>query len=288
MQEYEDQSQNVRENADPGREYAAPGLEIQQEQPRHYTPTPADQRQNKKNAQREKMLRTLLLSTAVVATAAAATGQLKPRKQYQEAARVAIMNMQCKRVGDKYELIYMATANYDPATRPEIPLCTKTVPHIHSWHTYNGTASSMVDRDSQGWKEWQKREIESDAQQRIEKGESEEEIEKRRNEDLEEVDFVWVDEPNDVGWDDVQLMDQEKVESNYKLKAGRENAYTGYTITADKVTEGTTIYMRVIYLEGDGVYEDRYYYQFVGNGRTWTEYHIPIQYEEVEAEAESE
>ena len=96
MQEYEDQSQNVRENADPGREYAAPGLEIQREQPRHYTPTPADQRQSRKNAQREKMLRTLLLSTAVVATAAVATGQLKPRKRFQDAARVAIVNMQCK------------------------------------------------------------------------------------------------------------------------------------------------------------------------------------------------
>lgn len=273
MQEYEDQSQNVRENADPGREYAAPGLEIQQEQPRHYTPTPADQRQNRKNAQREKMLRTLLLSTAVVATAAAATGQLRPRKQYQEAARIAITDMQCERVGDKYELIYMATSDYDPVARPEIPLCTKTVPHVHAWIIPNGTASSMVELDLQGWKERREKEIERHVEEAIEKGESGEEIEKRRNEDLEEADFVWVDEPNDV---DVQLMDQEELENNYKLKAGRENAYTGYTITADKVTEGTTIYMRVIYLEGDGVYEDRYYYQFVGDGRTWTEYHIPF------------
>lgn len=282
MQEYEDQSQNVRENADPGREYAAPGLEIQQEQPRHYTPTPADQRQNRKNAQREKMLRTLLLSTAVVATAAAATGQLKPTKKYQDAARIAITDMQCERVGDKYELIYTATSKYDPVERPEIPICTKEVPHVHAWYTSDSFSSAVSERSIQEWQEWKEKETEADAERVRDEGESEKEVEKRRNEDLEQVDFVWVNKPSNIGWDDVQQIDVNK------LNDGSEEwgVSRGFMITADKVTEGTTIYMRVTYLEDNGVYEDRYYYQFVGSGRTWTEYHIPIQYEEVEAENE--
>lgn len=284
MQEYEDQSQNVRENADPGREYAAPGLEIQREQPCHYTPTPVDQRQSRKNAQREKMLRTLLLSTAVVATAAAATGQLKPTKKFQDAARIAIINMQCERVGDKYELIYTATSKYDPVERPEIPICTKEVPHVHAWVTPNGTASFMNERTLQEWQEWKEKEIEYHVEKSRAEGENEEVVEMRRNEDLEEVNFAWVDEPNDLGGDDVQLMDSEKIESEYKVKRKAGESYTGFEITADKVTEGTTIYMRVTYLEDDGVYEDRYYYQFVGNGRTWTEYHIPAQLAEAENE----
>ena len=278
MQEYEDQSQNVRENADPGREYAAPGLEIQREQPRHYTPTPADQRQSRKNAQREKMLRTLLLSTAVVATAAVATGQLKPRKRFQDAARVAIVNMQCKRVGDKYELTYSDTSEYDPVERPEIPICPKTVSHEHWWSTTNGSARFRIELTFEELQEAIKNRIERKVKEAIDAGASEEEIEEIRNEEWDHVELVWIDEPSDTVWDDVQIIDRDELNDGNEI--GGINR--GFTITADKVTEGTTIYLRVIYLEGDGAYEDRYYYQFVGSGRTWTEYHLPAQLAEEE------
>lgn len=257
MQEYEDQSQNVRENADPGREYAAPGLEIQQEQPRHYTPTPADQRQNRKNAQREKMLRTLLLSTAVVATAAAATGQLKPKTTWQVAHHDAITDIYHEWVGDKCRLYFTTDDSYDPEQRPYIAPSNRDE-NDQEHHI----AMTPYDADPYGM-------AESHLEDHL-NGDgylSEERIKQIENAQLDVICFYIEDKEPGVS---LKGTDNEDGTRSYYYEIDQYDAGDPDML---EVTDDTVAVIEVKYPEGESYYADKYYYQF-GNGSVRVEPHV--------------